>query len=50
GRGDHSYIGIYTFSDGSLKLLDPTLDRDSNPVWSPDGKQLAFLRMPWEET
>ena len=50
GRGDHSFIGIYTFSDGSLKLLDPTIDRDSNPVWSPDGKQLAFLRMPWEAT
>ncbi len=49
GRGDHSYIGIFTFSDGSLKLLDPTIDRDSNPVWSPDGNQLAFLRMPWEE-
>ena len=50
GRGDHSYIGIFTFSDGSLILLDPTIDRDSNPVWSPDGKQLAFLRMPWEAT
>ena len=29
----------------SLLYLDPSVDRDSNPVWSPDGKQIAFIRI-----
>ncbi|MBK5294553.1 MAG: PD40 domain-containing protein, partial [Acidobacteriia bacterium] len=37
-RGDHSFIGIYDPAAKTLRFLDPSLDRDSNPVWSPDGK------------
>ncbi len=48
-RGDHSFVGIYDMESGDLKFLDPGIDRDSNPVWSPDGKMLAFLRIPFEE-
>ncbi|MGB5691937.1 MAG: prolyl oligopeptidase family serine peptidase [Flavobacteriaceae bacterium] len=48
-RGDHSFVGVYDMESGELKFLDPGIDRDSNPVWSPDGKMLAFLRIPYEE-
>jgi dipeptidyl aminopeptidase/acylaminoacyl peptidase len=45
-RGDHSLIGIYRPSDKSLRYLDASVDRDSEPVWSSDGRHLAFLRIP----
>jgi dipeptidyl aminopeptidase/acylaminoacyl peptidase len=45
-RGDHSFVGVYEFASKSLRFLDPSLDRDSNPAFSADGKQIAFLRIP----
>ncbi len=45
-RGDHSLIGIYRLADKSLRYMDASVDRDSEPVWSPDGKHVAFLRIP----
>ena len=44
-RTDHSFIGVYNFSSKSLVYLDASVDRDSNPVWSPDDKQIAFIRL-----
>lgn len=44
-RSDHSFVGVYNFSAKSLAYVDASVDRDSNPVWSPDSKQLAFLRI-----
>jgi len=43
-RGDHALIEVYSSSDKSLKYLDPSSDRDSNPVWSVDGRRVAFIR------
>ena len=45
-RGDHSLIGVYDFASKTLQYLDPGVDRDLAPVWSRDGKQIAFIRIP----
>ena len=45
-RGDHSFVGVYNVEGESLLYLDPSVDRDSEPVWSPDSRRLAFLRIP----
>ena len=44
-RTNHSFIAVYDFASKSLSYLDPSVDRDANPTWSPDGKQVAFTRM-----
>jgi dipeptidyl aminopeptidase/acylaminoacyl peptidase len=46
GRGDHSFIGIYTNDAAPILYLAPTTSRDSSPRWSPDGKRIAFVRRP----
>jgi dipeptidyl aminopeptidase/acylaminoacyl peptidase len=46
GRGDHSFIAIYTTGAKSVRFIAPSADRDSAPQWSPDGKHIAFIRRP----
>lgn len=46
GRGDHSFIGIYTNDSTPILYLAPTTSRDSSPRWSPDGKRIVFVRRP----
>jgi dipeptidyl aminopeptidase/acylaminoacyl peptidase len=46
GRGDHSFIGIFTDEGSPILYLAPSTSRDSNPRWSPDGKQIVFARRP----
>lgn len=45
-RVNHSFIAVYDFNARALSYMDPTVDRDRNPVWSPDGRQIAFMRTP----
>jgi dipeptidyl aminopeptidase/acylaminoacyl peptidase len=45
-RGDHAFIAVYDVHEKSLRFLDPSVDTDQSPVWSPDGKQIAFIRLP----
>jgi dipeptidyl aminopeptidase/acylaminoacyl peptidase len=45
-RVDHSFIGVYTFVDKSLRWIDASLSFDLEPRWSPDGTRIAFLRVP----
>jgi dipeptidyl aminopeptidase/acylaminoacyl peptidase len=44
GRGTHSYIGVFTLASKELRYIDPSLDRDGTPVWSPDGARIAWIR------
>ena len=43
-RGDHAFIAIYDFETQTVSHADPSVDTDSNPVFSPDGTRVAFLR------
>ena len=45
-RGDHALIAVYDMRAKALRYLDPSVDTDQSPVWSPDGKQIAFMRIP----
>jgi dipeptidyl aminopeptidase/acylaminoacyl peptidase len=45
-RGDHGFIGIYSFAPKSLQYLDASVDHDTDPIWSPDGAHIAYVRIP----
>ncbi len=45
-RNDHSFIGVYDLHEKTLTYLDPSTENDMEPVWSPDSKQIAFIRIP----
>ena len=45
-RGDHAFVGVYDVAAKSVRWMDPGVDRDGEPAFSPDGKSLAFLRLP----
>jgi dipeptidyl aminopeptidase/acylaminoacyl peptidase len=48
GRGDHSFISVYDLAAKTVSFLAPSVDSDRNPVWSLDGKRIAFVRRPAE--
>ena len=45
-RGDHSFVGLYQIASKALQFVETSLDLDGYPAWSPDGKQIAYLRIP----
>jgi Tol biopolymer transport system component len=44
-RTDHSFIGLFT-PDQPVRFIAPSTSRDTQPVWSMDGRKIAFLRQP----
>ena len=43
-RVGHSFIGIYTNSETSIRWIAPSFFFDRSPRWSPNGKNIAFIR------
>ena len=46
GRGTHAFVGVVDVATKALTWLEPSLDTDDAPVWSPDGARVAFIRRP----
>ncbi|MGA3042769.1 MAG: prolyl oligopeptidase family serine peptidase [Bryobacteraceae bacterium] len=44
-RGNHDFIAVYDFAAKAVTYMDPSVDRDSSPVWSRDGNRIAFIRI-----
>ncbi len=45
-RADHSYIGIFADQKTPIQWLLPSFSKDVTPCWSPDGTEIAFVRLP----
>jgi len=45
-RGDHGFVGVYSFAEQSLQYLAASTQIDRHPVWSPDSRSVAFVRIP----
>jgi dipeptidyl aminopeptidase/acylaminoacyl peptidase len=45
-RTDHSFIVVYDVATRSLKYMSPSVDFDSGPLWTEDGKSIVFVRRP----
>ena len=45
-RREHNFVGVYDLATKTVRYLDPSVDRDGEPVWSRDSKQIAFVRIP----
>lgn len=43
-RGEHSYVALLDVEGPRLRYLDPGLGQSIEPVFSPDGRQVAFIR------
>ncbi len=48
-RGSHALVGIYEIGGKKIIWMNPSLDNDSSPVFSPNGSQIAFIRIPSEK-
>ena len=43
-RVNHSFVTVYDFTGKSLTYLDPSVDHDRDPIWSPDGRSGSRTR------
>lgn len=42
-RGNHSFVGLYAIGVSEVRYLQPELGFSDEPIFSPDGKQIAFV-------
>jgi len=49
-RGSHTLVGIYDTIGKTIIWMSPSLDHDGSPTFSPNGSELAFLRVPSEKS
>ncbi|WP_293858781.1 S9 family peptidase [Steroidobacter sp.] len=45
-KAGQSYVAIVDVQSGKARYLQPGIFRDHSPVWSPDGREVAFVRTP----
>jgi len=45
-RGDHGFVVVYDMASRTVKYLAPSVDFDTNPVWSLDSRRVTFIRRP----
>ena len=45
-RTDHSFIVVYDMATRSVTYMAPSVDLDSNPMWTADSRSLVFVRRP----
>ncbi len=45
-RNDHSFIGVFDTVKRKITWIAPSVERDSDPAWSVDGKKIVFQRRP----
>jgi dipeptidyl aminopeptidase/acylaminoacyl peptidase len=48
-RQTHAFVGVVDLGSNRVAWMDPGVDSDLLPTWSPDGKAVAFLRLPAED-
>jgi dipeptidyl aminopeptidase/acylaminoacyl peptidase len=48
-RGGYAFLGLYRPGDDRVQWLVTGPDRATSPVWSPDGRQIAYLEFPGRE-
>ncbi|MBL8265104.1 prolyl oligopeptidase family serine peptidase [Steroidobacter sp.] len=45
-KAKQQYIAIHDIERTETRYIEPGIFRDAVPVWSPDGTELAFVRLP----
>ena len=45
-RQDHSFIAVYDMATRTIDYMDPSVDFDTNPLWTADSKHIIFTRRP----
>lgn len=45
-KAGQSYMAVLDVTTGKARYIQPGIFRDLSPTWSPDGRELVFVRMP----